>query len=357
MFTGGGEFQAELRRRVAATLTPRRVRRGQIRFVAKAALMIGWAASSYLALLLVPLPVWAVVLLAVSLGLALAGVAFCVGHDANHGAVFRRRGPNRALGVVFDVMGASSHVWRTKHNQAHHSYTNIADADDDIEMLPLARLAPDQRRRWFHRWQHVYLWPIYGLYTLRAHLVGDFVELMQGRIGRMTPLRWPRGRDLAVFLGGKVIFWSWALVVPLVLHPWWWVLPVFLLVSWVMGFTLAIVFQLAHCVDEARFSSVEEMRSVPSGEWAVHQVESTVDFCTQSRTLTWYLGGLNFQIEHHLFPRVCHVHYPALLPVVQATCEEFGVRHLVQPTLRSALRSHVRWLRHMGTVDPVPVTV
>ncbi|MEW6581311.1 MAG: acyl-CoA desaturase [Actinomycetota bacterium] len=354
MFTGGGEFHAELRRRVGEVLTPRRLRHGRLRFAAKAVFMVAWAVASYLGLLLGATTPWLVVALAASLGFALAGVAFTIGHDANHGAVFRSRRLNRALGAVFDLLGASSHVWRTKHNQAHHSYTNVAGADDDIEMLPLARLAPEQRRRWFHRWQHVYLWPIYGLYTLRAHLVGDFLELAQGRIGGITPLRRPAGGEMAVFLAGKAAFWSWALVIPLLTRPWYWVIPVFLGVSWIMGFTLAIVFQLAHCVDEARFSSVEEMRAGPAREWAVHQVETTVDFCTGNRLMAWYLGGLNFQIEHHLFPKVCHVHYPSMLRVVRATCDEFGVRHMVQPTLRSALASHVRWLRMMGSTDPVP---
>lgn len=355
LFSGGGAFHDALRRRVGELLTPERVRRGRTAFLVKAGVMATWAVGSYLALMLAPLPAWAVVLTAVSLGLALAGVAFSIGHDGNHGAVFASKRANRALGAVYDLMGASSHVWRTKHNLAHHSFTNVAGADDDIEMLPLARFAPEQKRRWFHRWQHVYLWPIYGLYTLRAHLVGDFLELSQGRISGITPLRRPKGAELAVFIGGKIAFWSWALVIPLLVHTWYWVIPVFLLVSWVMGFTLAIVFQLAHCVDEATFSSIPEIREAPRREWAVHQVETTVDFCPDNRLLCWYVGGLNFQVEHHLFPKVCHVHYPKVMPVVREVCAEFGVRHVVQPNLRAALGSHVRWLRYMGTTDdPVP---
>jgi linoleoyl-CoA desaturase len=85
--------------------------------------------------------------------------------------------------------------------------------------------------------------------------------------------------------------------------------------------------------------------------WAVHQVETTVDFARGSRVLTWLLGGLNFQIEHHLFPRMCHVNYPAIAPVVEQTCRDYGVDYKQNATLCSALRSHYRWLRAMGRSD------
>jgi linoleoyl-CoA desaturase len=318
----------------------------------KSALIMLWAVGSYLALLVWADRVWEVVPLAVSLGLALAGVAFSIGHDANHGAYPGGRRAGRILGVSLDLMGASSYVWRAKHNHAHHSFTNVVGADTDIDQLPLARFAPDQSRRGFHRFQHVYMWLLYGLYALKHHLVGDIQEVVTGSLGPTRMAR-PRGLDLAVYCGGKVAFWGWALAVPLLLHPWWAVLAVFLMSSWVLGFTLAVTFQLAHCVEEADFASVEGLRAEPRREWAVHQVESTVDFATANPLLGWYLGGLNFQIEHHLLPRVCHVHYRRLAPVVQAVCAEHGVRHTAQPTLLGALGSHGRWLRRMGRVPEV----
>jgi linoleoyl-CoA desaturase len=354
LFSGGGALQRDLRARVAERLTPELVRRGKWTIGLKGAVLVTWAVASYLALLLVSESAWQAVPLAISLGLALAGVAFSIGHDANHGALARGRRTNRVLGLTFDVIGASSYVWRVKHNHAHHSYTNVAGADNDIEQMPLARLAPDQPRRWYHRWQHIYMWLFYGLFSIRHHLVGDIKGMTGGRFGEITPITRPKGLELAIFIAGKLAFVSWALLLPMLTHTWWKALLIFVLVSWVLGLTLATVFQLAHCVEEAEFSSVEELQAGDARPWVVHQVETTVDFATGNRFLTWYLGGLNFQVEHHLFPRVCHVHYPHLADIVRRTCEEHGVRHVTQPTLRAALASHARWLRAMGRPDPAP---
>jgi linoleoyl-CoA desaturase len=351
VFAGGGDFQSELRRRAAEVLTPARVRRGRRLAGLKAVLIMGWALGSYLGLLLWARRVWTVVPLALSLGLALAGIGFAIAHDANHGALLRGRRRNRILGLTMDLIGASSYVWRTKHNGAHHSFTNVVGADDDIDQMPLLRLAPDQARRRFHRWQHLYAWPVYGLFALQHHVFGDVVQVATGRIGASARLPRPSGLELALFVVGKAVFWSWALVIPLLVAPWWAVVATFLACSWVLGFTLATVFQLAHSVEEASFSSVERLRAGPPPTWAVHQVESTVDFATGNRLLGWYLGGLNFQIEHHLFPRVCHVHYAHLLEAVRETCIRHDVRHVAQPSLGAALASHARWLRRMGRLE------
>jgi linoleoyl-CoA desaturase len=352
VFSGGGEFHLELRERAAEFLTPARVRRGRRLAVLKTGLIMGWALGSYLALLLWARSVWSVAPLALSLALALAGIGFAVAHDANHGALLGGRRRNRILGLSFDLIGASSYIWRAKHNLSHHSYTNIVGGDADIDQLPLLRLAPDQARRGLHRFQYLYAWPIYGLFALRYHLFGDIKELVNGKVTDMTPLAKPRGAELVFFIAGKAVFWSWALVVPLLVAPWWAVLITFVCCSWVLGFTTATVFQLAHSVDEAAFTSLERMRGGPRAVWAVHQVESTVDFATQNRLLSWYLGGLNFQIEHHLFPGVSHVHYPHLYAAVRETCARHGVRHYAQPSLAAAVASHGRWLREMGRSGP-----
>ena len=137
-----------------------------------------------------------------------------------------------------------------------------------------------------------------------------------------------KGWDLAVFLGGKTLFFSLALVLPLLMHPLWAVLLFYLAASLVQGLTLSVVFQLAHCVEEAAFPLPRQDTGRMETGWAVHQVESTVDFARRNRLLSWFIGGLNFQIEHHLFPRICHVHYPALAPLVEETCREFGLQYV-----------------------------
>jgi linoleoyl-CoA desaturase len=354
LFSGGGAFHRDIRERVAAELTPSVLRAGRWRIAIKAIVMVLWLAGSYLGLVLWAQAAWQVALLAVSMACALGGVAFSIGHDANHGSLVRGRRLGRFLGLSMDLVGASSYVWRIKHNQAHHSFTNVEGADSDIEQMPLARLAPDQPLRPHHRFQHVYMWCMYGAYALKHLAIGDFRELVgiKRSIGGITPISPPRGLELAMFIAGKAAFWTFALVIPLLLHPWFVVLPVFAAVMWMYGFILATTFQFAHCVDEADFSSVEALRDGPARPWAVHQVETTVNFAPRNRVLTWYMGGLNFQIEHHLFPKICHVHYKRLMPIIREACAEHGVRYTVQPTWTAAARSHTRWLREMGT--PVP---
>jgi linoleoyl-CoA desaturase len=116
------------------------------------------------------------------------------------------------------------------------------------------------------------------------------------------------------------------------------------------GIMLAVVFQLAHVVEHAHFRWLAEGRM--DTPWAVHQAETSVDFARDSRAACWLLGGLNFQIEHHLFSRICHVNYPAIAPLVEQTCREFGVAYHYNTTFIGALRSHYRWLR-VGRADDV----
>jgi linoleoyl-CoA desaturase len=247
-------------------------------------------------------------------------------------------------------MGGSSYLWSWKHNSFHHTYPNIDGHDDDINLGFLARLSPHQKRLPFHRAQGIYLWLLYGFLALKWHLVDDFRDLAMGRIGPHRISR-PRGADLLVFIGGKVVFFSMAFVIPMLLHPWWAVLGVYGVAAFVSGVVLSIVFQLAHCVEAADFPApvaVDGDALRMETEWAVHQVQTTVDFARRNRVLSWFLGGLNFQIEHHLLSKVCHVHYPDLSQIVEELCHEFGIRFAHHKTFTSALASHARWITRMG---------
>jgi linoleoyl-CoA desaturase len=185
------------------------------------------------------------------------------------------------------------------------------------------------------------------LMSIRWQVAGDAVAFLRGRIGE-SRLRMPRGWDLAGLVGGRLVFLAWAVVAPLLVYPWWMVALGYGAVTFVIGFTMALTFQLAHCVEEASFVSAEELAAGERRPWAVHEIETTVDFCQRNRALTWLLGGLNFQIEHHLYPRLPHTLYPALAEDVRATCAEHGVRYTAQPNLWRAIRSHVVHIYRMG---------
>jgi linoleoyl-CoA desaturase len=347
-FDNGGAFATETRREVEQYLaSPGVDTRARRRLYSKAFVAFGVAATSWLVLILgSPGPALGVLCLA---GLATGTllVAFCVMHDANHGAYFRTRRLNHLAGWTADVaLGISSYAWRVKHNVAHHTYTNVDGYDADITQMPYARMLPVQAPRPWYRFQHLYIWPLYSLMVLRWQTLGDVAALRRGTIGH-SRLKLPRGWDLAGLLGGKALFLGWAVLVPLLVYPWWLVLSGYALYSMIMGVVTAVTFQLAHCVEEADFAAPEQLVA-ERRLWAVHEVETTVDFCPRNRLVTWALGGLNFQIEHHLFPRVPHTHYPRIAEIVRRNCARHGVRYSVHTTLGAALRSHYRHLRGLG---------
>ncbi len=342
-------FHADLKRRVQAYFDRTgRARCGGAAMHAKTAVILGWFAASYVALLLLGgASGWLAAALVVSLALATAGIGFSVMHDANHGAYARSRGVNRAFGLTLDLVGASSYVWRFKHNVQHHTWANVDGLDADLDAGPFLRLAASQRRRGFHRWQHVYGWLLYGVLAVKWWFVDDLVDLVRGRIGRL-PFPRPRGRELVAFVAGQAVFVAWAVVAPALVFRSAWVAPFFLLGAFTLGVVLSTVFQLAHTVPEAEFHDARSVADpMPTG-FAEHQVRATVDFAPSNRLLGWYVGGLNFQVEHHLFPDVCHVHYPALAGIVEETCREAGIPHRTAPTLRAAIADHFRHLRSLG---------
>lgn len=353
-FAGDKGFHRELKRRVGeyfehTGLTPRDCPRMYV----KTAVLLLWFGASYALLVFAATTWWQGVPLSLSLALAMAGIGFCVQHDANHGAYSSHPAVNRAMSLALDMLGASSYVWRVKHNGAHHTYTNLAGGDDDINIGPLVRLSPAQPRYPIHRAQQFFIWGLYALLMLKWHLVSDFKNIARARIARNRFPR-PSGWSLVELIGGKVFFFGWAFFVPMLFHPWWIVLLCYVGTSMVLSLILSIVFQLAHCVEEADFPEPTPGTGRLQDAWAVHQVQTTVDFAQGNRFLTWYVGGLNFQIEHHLFPRICHIHYPRISKIVQAVSAEYAVRYTAQESFLGALSSHWRWLRRMGRLPAEP---
>lgn len=312
----------------------------------KSAIILLWAAVSY-GLFLLTDEWWEHTIVAMSLGFALAGIGFNIQHDGNHNAYSDSRLINRLAGAALDVLGGSSYVWRWRHNRVHHVYPNIVGADEDIDFEPIARVAVGQPRYAIQRFQHLYLWFLYALLPIKWHFIDDWRNLLTGRIGRHRFPR-PRRMDLAVLLLGKIFFVGLALLLPLYRHSFSVVVMFYLMTSAILGLTLSVVIQLGHCVDGTEFVTLDNNLRQIADEWALHQVRSTADFARHSTLLTWYVGGLNFQIEHHLFPMICHVHYPNLAPVVEEVCRSFGVRYLTHESFWRALAAHGSLLKRYG---------
>ena len=349
----GGGFASELNERVDARLDPETMATAYRRLHRKGAVVACWYAASYLMILAASGWVTGIVA-CVSLGLAMAAVGFNIQHDANHNAFFPSRGSkrltnaNRAAGWSIHAIGASSQRWIDGHVMVHHSAPNVVGKDHDIELRPFARLAPAQTRHSWHRLQHLYLWPLYG-FTAISIIVADVVSTVAESFTGDRHGRRPTARDYSILMVTKTVFIAVMLGLPLLFHPWWIVAIGATAVLALTGVLLGVVFQLAHAVTEAAFC---EAANRPDARWHEWQVRSSVDFChgngPTARLITWYIGGLNYQTEHHLFPRLPHTTYPTVAPNVEATCAEFEIPYRVQPSLRFALRSHYRHVRQLG---------
>ena len=341
-------FQQALLRRVNdhfASVAPRR-RQGNAALRLKTALILGASAGCY-GLLLLASTWWQAVPLAAALGFLAALIGFNVQHDGGHRAYSPVRWRNRLAAATLDLIGGSSYLWHWKHAVFHHGRANVAGHDTDISVGRLVRLEPQQPREFFHRWQYLYIWPLYGLMTIRWQCYDDFREVLNGAIGPHRIPR-PRGIELAIFGLGKLLFFSLVFFVPLLFQPLWCVLIGYLIASATLGITLAVVFQLAHNTALVDFPQAPEASGLMPHSWAEHQVLTAADFSRSNTVLTWLLGGLNFQIEHHLLPHISHVHYPALSPLVEATCREHGLPFREHRSLSMGIAAHVAWLRHLG---------
>ena len=323
-----------------------RSRRDVPRMYLKSAVIIVWFVASWTLLVFFARTGPEALLAAVSLGLSVAGIGMSIQHDANHGATSKHSWVNRLFGGTLDFMGVAAFIWRQKHNVGHHTYTNIQGIDYDLDFGILARLSPEQRRRPWHRFQHLYLWFFYGFLLPKWVFYDDFNVILGRFIGK-HPLVPPGRAKMALFVGQKLFFVGWAFVIPSLFHPVWQVLVFHLVACFALGMTLGTVFQLAHCIRDAEFPPGPEAGGrMP--EWTVHQLATTVDFAPRSAVVTWFVGGLNFQVEHHLFPKVCHVHYPALSHIVKRLALKHGLRYRSHGTLAGALVAHFTHLRDLG---------
>ena len=335
------------------------IARGRRRLHTNAALIAVLGVGSYFGLVLAPVGLGIRVVFALLLVVAAVATATNVMHDSNHGAFSTSARVNRIAGWSSDLLGASSFLWRFKHNRLHHLNANVVGYDTDIEQAPFARLALQQPWRPWYRFQHFYMWALYGFLMLKWFVSSDVATLIHGRVRSQTLSTRLRKRDTTLILLGKATHLGWAIVIPSLFHPLWGVLAFYLASSWLMGFLLANIFQLAHCVDRAEFFTPDTPRRGTNFE--LHQLRTTIDIrCPVPvlRTIVhWLMGGLDYQIEHHLAPKLPHTVYPLVASRLEAACAARGIPYRVHPTITNAVRSHARRLRQMSRrPSPTPTS-
>lgn len=302
------------------------------------------------------LPAWAVWLCYAVVGVGMSGVGLCVMHDANHGTFSKLPWVNRLMSYSMNMIGGSAFTWYVQHNVRHHSFTNIYEMDEDIHDKPFLRLSPEGKLKSYHRFQHLYAFPLYALSTLSWLLVKDYRQLAEyNKEGITRQHGYSPLRELLVMTFSKLAFVFVLLVLPILAGtPWWVALVGFLLMNVIAGLYITIVFQLAHVIEETTQYKLPEGGRMEN-TWAIHQLTSTANFACNNRIVTWLVGGLNFQVEHHLFPSISHVHYPEISKIVKQTTQEFDLPYYEHRYIADAFKSHVQQLRHLGTGTAIAV--
>ncbi len=321
---------------------------GDWRLYIKTITLVTTAVAMYSLLMFAPLANWQALLSVVILGISLASIGFSVMHDANHGSYSTKTRFNDFLGLSLNALGASSYFWKQKHNIIHHTYTNVDGIDDDIAKSPIIRHCESQKWVPAHKVQYLYLLPVYSLSTIFWIFIMDFTKYFSRKI--FTTDAWKMTtKNHIIFWVTKILYFTFYIVLPIMVWgfvPW---LVGFFVLNAVMGLILSLVFQLAHVVENTEFEHVAlDATKHMETAWAEFQMRTTANFAMGNKVISWFVGGLNYQIEHHLFPRVSHVHYPAISKIVMEKAKEFNLPYNKYDTMSEAVASHFRVMKQLG---------
>jgi len=292
------------------------------------------------------------------MGVGMSGIGTAVMHDANHGTYSPNKKVNNFISHILEIIGGYTVTWRIQHNVLHHTYTNIAALDEDIDTMGFLRLSPRQPWRWYHRYQYLYAWFFYMIMTLFWMTAKDYLQVVRYKQHDLL-VKQKVSLKQAIFRITlyKLLYYAYILVLPFLFcgQPWYFVIAGFLLMHFTAGLFLSCVFQPSHIMEASAFAAPGEVEGKKQMEdsWAVHEVVNTTDFAPNNRLLFWFIGGLNYQIEHHLFTKVCHVHYRKLAPIVESVTVAYGLPYHVQPGFLRAIIEHVKMLKKLGKKHPL----
>lgn len=345
-----GQFTQALRKNVNTYFKEKGIStKGNWLMIQKSLIMIALYLTPFVLMLIVPFSGWAIFPLSAVMAIGMAGIGMSVMHDAVHGSFSKLGWLNKLFGYTMYIIGGNIFNWRVQHNVMHHTFTNIEGLDEDIEPKGSLRLSKQTPLKKIHRFQHIYAFVLYCFMSL-ARMTNDFRQLIKYNRAGITKQQGstPR-REMTRLIVAKLIYLLIILGLPLIFSgfSWWLILIGFFVMHCIAGIFMSTVFQMAHVVEEA-----EQPLPAPEGlihnEWMIHELETTANFAGKSRCFSWMIGGLNYQVEHHLFPNICHIHYRAISPIVQKTAKEFGLRYNENKTFFSAIASHTRMLRALG---------
>ena len=316
----------------------------------KTFIMFSLLVAPYVIISILTIPAWLQITLSIVMGVGLAGVGMNVMHDGNHGSFSDKKWVNRLMGGSIYVLAGNRYNWQVQHNVLHHTYTNIHGHDEDLEAGRVIRFSKHSEWRWFHKFQHYYSVLLYGLLTINWSITTDFFQMKRFMKKKLSHGKFPNPfvNWTKLFISKIIYFLFWIFIPILVFNIIWWkVLISFLVMHYTAGLILSLVFQLAHIMDEADMPLPDSEGNIKNS-WAIHQLRTTVNFASNNKIVNWFTGGLNHQVEHHIFPNISHVHYDKIAEIVKKTANEFNLPYNEFKTTKDALVAHFRYLRSMG---------
>lgn len=326
--------------------------KGNLRLAIQTVVMLALYIIPFVLVLTVPMNAWIALLMAAIIGAGMAGIGMCVMHDAVHGSYSQKDWVNKLLGGTMYLLGSNVFNWKIQHNYLHHAYTNIEGYDQDIATRGPIRLSQYGPLNKIHKYQYIHAFFFYGLMTL-SKLIKDFTQLIEyNKAGITRQYKVNPVKEYVKMVVVKVLYLFAFIGLPVLMTPfsWWQVVLGFFVMHWVAGCILSTIFQMAHVVEGAEQLLPNEQGVIES-DWTIHELRTTSDFARHNLFLEYYAGGLNFQIEHHLFPNISHIHYRKIAPIVEKTAKEFGFHYNLKPSFRKALSSHIRRLKELGSVN------
>ena len=352
------EFYKVLRQRVNEYFKKENIsRHANPKMVFKTICMIALYTAPFVLILTLNIQSWAVLSLWAVMGVGMAGCGLSIMHDANHGAYSKSPAVNSFIGRILVLLAGNPANWRIQHNVLHHTYTNVTNYDEDIAPPPaILRFSPHTKRYKIHRFQHFYAYFFYGLMTMMWFVSKDYTQAMRyKKLDLLKTQGLTFKSHMRNIIINKVVYASIFIALPFILSPasWYITLVGYLLMQFITGFILGIVFQPAHVVPTSTYPLPTESGDIEA-DWAVSQMYNTANFAQESRLFSWYVGGLNYQVEHHLFPNICHIHYKKLSTIVKSTADEFQVPYHSYKTFMGALKEHTKMLYSLGNQDIAP---
>lgn len=352
-----GEFINTLRKRVHIYFKENKLeKQGGKKMIAKTIFMIMLYFVPYLLMMTgLVSSALGVYFMFVIMGFGMAGLGLALMHDASHDAYSKSKTLNKAIGGVLNVLGGYSVNWRIQHNVLHHSYTNVEGYDEDIDTVGFLRFSPHKKRYFVHKFQHYYALFFYGMMTLAWITTKDFMQIQRyDKLGYSKSYGSLRKLMIEVALW-KAFYYAYTLVIPMIFLPvaWWVVLLGFISLHYIAGFILSAIFQPAHVMPTSEYPMPDNNGNLENS-WAIHQVLTTANYAPKSKIFSWLIGGLNYQIEHHLFPNISHVHYKKISEIVKQTTKEYNLPYNSQKSFLSALFYHLKMLKYLGQNDYLP---